>query len=366
MKIGTPKETKDNENRVGVTPAGAAALSQAGHEVAVQHGAGLGCGFADTDYQLAGASLVSAERAWDSELVIKVKEPLEAEYGCLSDQIIFTYFHLAGVEPSLTNALLRAGTTAIAYETVEDEDGRLPLLIPMSAVAGSMAPLMGSYHLAKFNRGSGVLISEILGQQYGKVVIIGDGVVGRHAAKVAGSMGGRVLIFGRHPERADELKRITPNLDYLLSNRENLSQHLVDTDLLVGAVLIGGARAPQVVSEEMVASMPQGSVIVDVSIDQGGCVATSRPTSHAEPVYVEHGVIHYCVTNMPGAYPRTSTFALTAATLPYAMRIADGGIEAVLQDPGFCRGVNTYQGGITHAAVAEALRLQSEYKRLNT
>jgi alanine dehydrogenase len=257
--------------------------------------------------------------------------------------------------------LLARGTTAIAYETVEDAAGRLPLLAPMSAVAGSMAPVMGSYYLAKFNGGRGMLIGDIFGRQYGKVAVIGDGVVGQHAAKVAGAMGGRVVMFGLRPERAESLAHLAPNLDYVMSNEVNLRMHLPDTDLLIGAVLVEGARAQHVVSEAMVASMPEGSVIVDVSIDQGGCVETSRPTSHSDPVYVKHGVTHYCVTNMPGAYPRTSTFALTAATLPYAKRIANGGVEAVLADAGFARGVNTYRGKITCRPVAEALGKMDRY-----
>ncbi len=365
MKIGVITEIKDNENRVGLTPDGAVELIKNGHQVSVELGAGLGCGFSDGDYEAAGAVMVSAAEAWDSELVIKVKEPLAPEYRYLKGQIVFTYFHLAGATRSLTDALLRGATTAIAYETVEDEHGRLPLLAPMSAVAGSMAPLMGSYHLAKFNAGRGVLIGEILGVSYGKVVVIGDGVVGRHAAKVAGAMGARVVIFGRHPERAEELRRIIPKLDYVRSTPDSIAEHLRDTDLLVGAVLVEGARAPRIVSEEMVASMPEGSVIVDVSIDQGGCVATSRPTSHSDPVFVEQGVIHYCVTNMPGAYPRTSTFALTAATLPYAVRIANGGLAAVLEDPGFAKGINTHGGRIVYRAVADALGLMDSYASLD-
>jgi alanine dehydrogenase len=365
MKIGVAKEIKDNENRVGLTADGASELVEAGHGVCIECGAGLGCGIADADYEVAGARLVDAASAWAADLVIKVKEPTAAEFGFLRGQIVFTYFHLAGVDVVLTDALLDSRTTAIAYETVEDADGRLPLLAPMSAVAGSMAPLMGSYYLAKFNGGRGMLIGDILGSEYGKVVVIGDGVVGQHAAKVAGAMGGRVVIFGRHPERAESLARLAPRLDYVLSNEENIRMHLPDTDLLVGAVLVEGARAPHLVSEDMVASMPDGSVIVDVSIDQGGCIETSRPTSHSDPVYVEHGVTHYCVTNMPGAYPRTSTFALTAATLPYAKRLAEGGVEAALADASFALGVNTFGGKITCRPVAEVLDKMDRYIRLD-
>jgi alanine dehydrogenase len=355
MKIGVAREIKDNENRVGLTADGAAELVEAGHELRIERGAGLGCGIADADYEAAGAILVDVSGAWSADLVIKVKEPTASEFGHLRGQVVFTYFHLAGVDVALTDALLDSGTTAIAYETVEDDAGRLPLLAPMSAVAGSMAPLMGGYYLARFNGGRGMLIGDILGQSYGKVAVVGDGVVGQHAARVAGAMGGRVVIFGLHSERAESLAHLAPHLDYVMSNEENIRMHLADSDLLVGAVLVEGARAPHVVSEDMVASMPNGAVLVDVSIDQGGCVATSRPTSHSDPVYVEHGVTHYCVTNMPGAYPRTSTFALTAATLPYAKRLAEGGVQAALADAAFARGVNTLGGKITCRPVAEAL-----------
>jgi alanine dehydrogenase len=359
MHVGVPREIKDNENRVGLTPEGAAKLVAQGHSVVIERGAGLGCGFGDADYEKAGAALGGASNAWDTELVVKVKEPLEPEYGYLADQILFTYLHLAGVDASLTHSLLEAGTTAIAYETVEDEDGWLPLLAPMSAVAGSMAPLMGSYYLAKFNGGRGMLIGEILGEPYGKVVIVGDGVVGRHAARVASAMGAQELVmFGRNPERTAAFEQSIPRLRYVFSTPESVAPELPDADLVVGAVLILGARAPRVVTEDMVRSMPRGSVIVDVSIDQGGCVATSRPTSHSDPVFVAHGVTHYCVTNMPGAYPRTSTFALTAATLPYVLRIANGGLDAVLADPRFARGINVHDGKIVLRPVAEALGLE--------
>ena len=362
MRIGIPRETKDNENRVGMTPEGVAALSSDTHEVVVESGAGAGCGFSDADYTTAGATITDAASAWDTDLVIKIKEPLEPEYGYLRGQIVFTYFHLAGVSKTLSEVLLETRTTAVAYETVEDDAGRLPLLAPMSAVAGNMAPMIGSYYLAKFNQGRGMLLGKVLGKQYGKATIVGDGVVGRHAARVAGSMGTRVIVFGRHPERGPEVERLAPGLEYVVSNAENLSRHMADTDLLIGAALIRGARAPYLVSEELVQTMPEGSVIVDVSIDQGGCVATSRPTSHSDPIYRKHGVTHYCVTNMPGAYPRTSTFALTEATLPYAMRIANGGIQALLSEPGLAKGVNTHEGYLTCRAVAEALAMSEHYR----
>lgn len=364
MRIGVPKEIKNNENRVSVTPDGAAALVARGHEVSVERGAGLGAGFADADYTQAGARLATAAGAWSAELVVKVKEPLPEEYGRLAGQIVFTYFHLAAADPALTGALLATATVAVAYETVEDEQGRLPLLAPMSAVAGSMAPLMGGYYLARFNGGRGMLLGEILGERYGEVLVVGDGIVGQNAARVAAATGARVLVFGRRPARAADFAALGPNVEYRESSPDAIGAAVAGTDLLVGAVLIEGARAPRVVSEAMVRSMPEGSVIVDVSIDQGGCVATSRPTTHADPVFVAHGVTHYCVTNMPGAYPRTSTFALTAATLPYVLRLADGGVAAALEDPAFAKGVNTCRGRLTCGAVAEALGLADRYEPL--
>ena len=361
MKIGTPKEIKDNENRVGLTPAGVATLCAAGHEVVVERGAGTGCGFTDADYVANGAVSGTADDAWRQQLIVKVKEPLESEYQQLDGQLVFTYFHLAGVPLALTSALLDSGTTAIAYETVEDAGGRLPLLAPMSAIAGSMAPLMGAYYLAKFAGGRGTLLGTVLGAHHGEVAVIGDGVVGKHACDVASALGARVTVFGITPQRAAEFER-RPNVRYLLSTPDGIAARLREADLVVGAVLRAGARAPHVVTEAMVAAMPQGSVIVDVSIDQGGCVATSRPTSHSAPVFVAHGVTHYCVTNMPGAYPRTATLALTAATLPYVLKLADGGLAAVAADSGFAKGVNTLAGRIRYEAVADALRLERIYE----
>jgi alanine dehydrogenase len=363
MRIGVPKEIKNRENRVGLTPLGAGLLTRGGHIVSVESGAGVGAGFADTAYAAAGARLTDAAGCWDNDLVVKVKEPLEAEYGYFRGQLVFTYFHLAGTPVALTEALLTTKTTAIAYETVEDEHGRLLLLAPMSAIAGSMAPIVGSYYLAQSNGGRGVLLGEILGRRYGKVTIAGDGVVGQHAARVAAAMGTRVVVFGRDYDRSSEIKRIGADIEYDLAP-ERLGGHLKDTDLFIGAALIRGARAPHLVSVAMVKTMQPGSVIVDVSIDQGGCVATSRPTSHTHPVFTVHGVTHYCVTNMPGAYPRTATLALAEVTLPYVERIAGGGIEAVLADPGLAKGVNTHVGFITCRPVADALGLASKYRAL--
>lgn len=363
MKIGVPKEIKDRENRVGLTPAGAAALVRQGHAVSVERGAGDGSGFSDEEYRNAGAAVVTQRAAWAVDLVTKVKEPLESEYEYLNGQIVFTYFHLAGVAPSLTTALLDTKTSAVAYETVEGPDGRLPLLAPMSAVAGNMAITMGAYYLARFNGGRGMLLGQVLGNAYGKVLIVGDGVVGRHAAASAIGMGANVYLASRHAAREAVLKRdLSSALSFVLSEPGALSRELRDTDLLVGAVLKPGAKAPSVISEHMVKTMPSGSVIVDVSIDQGGCIETARPTSHSSPVFVAHGVTHYCVTNMPGAYPRTSTIALTDATLPYTMRLAEHGFGALKQDPPFAKGLNTHAGFVTCAAVADALGLSARYR----
>ena len=363
MRIGVVKEIKDKENRVALTPAGAKALSGASHEVLIQKGAGTGSCFTDAEYLQAGAKIVSLEEAWQAELVLKVKEPIASEFSFLNKQILFTYLHLAGVARELTEALLAGNTTAIAYETVEDASGKLPLLAPMSAVAGNMSVTVGSYYLARFNNGKGVQLGAVLGQRSGKVVILGDGVVGQHAAAVANGMGANVYIAGRHPTRNEELQQIIGSeLHFFLSEPELVAHHLLDTDLVVGAVLLPGAKAPHLVTAEMVKSMQTGSVIVDVSIDQGGCVATSRPTSHSDPVYEEHGVIHYCVTNMPGAYPCTSTLALTAATLPYVIKLADKGLDALREDAGFSRGLNTFQGYITRKEIAEALDMEERFK----
>lgn len=362
MKIGVPREIKENENRVALTPGGARALVQAGHSVLVQYGAGTGSGFSDEDYAEAGAQLVTAGDAWDTELVLKVKEPLEAEYHRLGEKMVFTYFHLAGVARTLANALLEHRTTAIAYETVENDQGKLPLLAPMSAVAGNMAVTMGNYYLAHFNNGKGMLLSRIFTERYGKVVIIGDGVVGRHCARASDALGANVYVVGRHSERITRLKHeISADLHFVQSEPDNIAAELQDADLVVGAVLRRGGRAPHIVKETMVQNMQPGSVIVDVSIDQGGCIETSRPTTHSMPVYEKHGVIHYCVTNMPGAYPRLSTIALTNATLPYALKLADSGLGSLRADPAFARGVNTHDGYITCRAVAESLELMDRY-----
>jgi alanine dehydrogenase len=348
-----------------LTPSGAAALVKHGHAVTIEPGAGAGAGFRDADYVASGAVLANAADCWSNALVVKVKEPLPAEYAYFRGQIVFTYFHLAGADPALTATLLATNTTAVAYETVEDTLGRLPLLAPMSAVAGSMAPLVGSYYLARFNGGRGTLLGELLGARYGKVTIAGDGIVGQHAARVALGLGAEVVVLGKNHGRA-AIERISADITYAFSDQATLAQHLEDSDLFIGATLIHGARATHLVSDTMVKSMQPGAVIVDVSIDQGGCVATSRPTTHSDPVFVMHGVTHYCVTNMPGAYPRTSTFALTRATLPYIQRIADDGLATVFADAGFAKGLNTYKGFVVYRPVAEALALVSRYRDLAT
>lgn len=363
ITVGVPKEIKNNENRVALTPVGAEALVQAGHGVMVEYGAGEGSGFPDSSYRDAGCEIVQAETAWNTELVLKVKEPQPSEYHFLKQQILFTYFHLAGVTPALTDTLLAAGTTALAYETLRDEYGRLPLLAPMSAVAGNMAVVIGSYYLAKFNHGKGIQLGSVLGEHHGKVAVLGDGVVGRHAARAADSLGSNVVIFTRHSDRKAELKaHMSDRLRVALSTPEIMAKELPDTDLLVGAVLHPGSRTPHLVTEAMVASMEPGSVIVDVSIDQGGCIETAHPTTHGEPIYVTHGVTHYCVTNMPGAYPRTSTIALTNATLAYVLRLAEGGLDALRHDRAFAECVNTYRGYITYRSAAESLGMVAKYK----
>jgi alanine dehydrogenase len=363
MKIGLIKEIKTKENRVGLTPAGVAALTAKSHQVFVEQGAGIGSGFSDEDYQQAGAEIVSTAEAWDQELVVKVKEPVAAEYAFLKQQIVFTYFHLAGVPRELTEALLAGKTSAVAYETLEDERGRLPLLAPMSAVAGNMAVQMGSHYLAAYHGGKGMMLGSVLGKRYGKVLIIGDGVVGTHAARTAVGLGANVSVVGLFPENGNRLQNeISADIDYILSTPEAIAAQLPDTDLLVGAVLVHGARAEHLVTADMIKTMQPGSVVVDVSIDQGGCIETAHATTHDDPVYVQDGVLHYCVSNMPGAYPRTSTLALTEATLPYVVKLADQGLSALKADSGFAKALNTYQGYITYQPVAQALNLPDRYR----
>lgn len=367
MKIGLIKEIKVKEGRVGLTPAGVAALCSNGHQVFVQYAAGVGAGFSDEQYHQAGATLCDCEAAWAQDLVVKVKEPVPAEYGYLQQQLVFTYFHLAGVDPALTTTLCQAKTTAIAYETLQDAQGRLPLLAPMSAVAGNMAVQMAAHYLAAPQGGKGVMLGSVLGKRHGEVLVIGDGVVGRHAAQTAMGLGANVSMAGLFLQNAPALQAaIGQDLQYFYSEPAAIAKAVQTADVVVGAVLAPGARAEHVVTTAMVQSMQPGSVLVDVSIDQGGCIETSKITTHEAPVFTEHGVLHYCVGNMPGAYPRTATLALTDATLPYVLQLADLGLAAVLQNPGLAKAVNTYNGYITCEPVATALQRQADYRALVT
>lgn len=366
MKIGVPKEIKDQEARVAITPEGASTLVESGHSVVIETDAGTGSGFSDAQYQQVGTVIVSTAEAWNVDLVVKVKEPQESEYQYLTTQIVFTFFHLSGAAKSLTQELLKKGTTALAYETLEDEKGRLPILAPMSAIAGNMSVLMGAYYLAQFNQGNGMQLGTVLGKSYGKVVVIGDGVVGQHAAKVASAMGAKVFVAGLDKAKWLELK--TPALSpvqFFYSNQQNISKHIVDADLVVGAVLCRAAKAPKVLTEAMLKTMQDGAVIVDVSIDQGGCFETSKPTTHSNPVYKKQGVIHYCVANMPGAYPRASTIALTTVTLKYIQEIAENSLDAFLADKEKIKAINVYKGSICSEQIAIDLNLMEYFKPVN-
>lgn len=358
MKIGLPREIKDNENRVGLVPAGVAALAKAGHEVSIEAGAGSGSGIEDAEYAAAGGTIVgSAEEIFArSEMVIKVKEPIEAEYARMRDgQILFTYLHLAPAA-RLTEVLLERGVTGVAYETITAANGTLPLLTPMSEVAGRMSVHVGAYYLQKSNGGRGVLLSGVPGVPPADVVIIGGGVVGTNAAKVACGMGADVTILETSPDRMRELDDMfLGRVKTVASNALTLEQGCRRADLLVGAVLIPGAAAPKLVSRTLIAKMKKGAVAVDVAVDQGGCFETTHATTHSNPVYTVEGVIHYCVANMPGAVARTSTFALTNSTLRYALELANKGFaRAVSENPHLAAGVNTYRGKLTYRAVAEA------------
>jgi len=362
MRVGVPKEIKADENRVSLTPAGVLALRRDGHEVLVERGAGEGSGFADTQYRDAGATLVDgAEDAWTgADLVIKVKEPLPVEYGYFRpDLVLFTYLHLAP-ERELTQALVESGITAVAYETVRARDGSLPLLTPMSEVAGRMATQIGAQFLEEPYGGRGVLLGGVPGVLPGRVTIVGGGVVGSNAARIALGLGADVTLLDINPERLRQLDdQFQGRLRTLMSNEYNIAEAVAAADLVVGAVLIPGARAPHLVTEAMVRAMAAGSVIVDVAIDQGGIVETiDHITTHSHPTYVKHGVIHYAVANMPGAVPRTSTLALTNATLPYARALAGrGAVEALRRDAGLKAGLNVFRGHITYEAVAQAHQL---------
>ncbi|MBB3869715.1 alanine dehydrogenase [Parageobacillus toebii NBRC 107807] len=358
MKIGVPKEIKNNENRVAITPAGVMTLVKAGHEVYIEKGAGLGSGFFDEEYEKAGATIVSsAQEAWSSEMVMKVKEPLPQEYSYFREGLIlFTYLHLAA-EEALTKELIEKKVVGIAYETVQLPNGSLPLLTPMSEVAGRMSVQVGAQFLEKPHGGKGILLGSVPGVRRGKVTIIGGGVAGTNAAKMAVGLGAEVTILDINPDRLRELDDLFGDrVTTLMSNSYNIAESVQQSDLVIGAVLIPGAKAPKLVTEEMIRSMSPGSVLVDIAIDQGGIFETTdRVTTHDDPIYVKHGVVHYAVANMPGAVPRTSTFALTNVTVPYALQIANKGYrEACLQNEALLKGINTLNGYITYEAVAQA------------
>lgn len=357
MIIGVPKEIKDHESRVALTPGGAADLLAAGHNVLVETAAGEGSGFADEHYRAVGATIVPIPAdAWAAEMVVKVKEPCPEEYAFLRpDLVLFTYLHLAADE-RLTRELAKCGSMGIAYETVELANGSLPLLTPMSDVAGRMATQIGAHYLEKTHGGHGKLLGGVPGVPPAKVVIIGGGVVGKSAAKIALGMGAHVIVLDKDLNRLQYLNDVLPgHLMTLSSNSLHIAEAAQQADLLIGAVLVKGARAPKLVSRETIGRMAPGSVVVDVAVDQGGCIETSHATTHSEPIYLVDNVIHYCVANMPGAVPYTSTLALNNATLPYMLTLANMGAQAAVQaDPALARGVNTYKGHITYAAVAEA------------
>jgi alanine dehydrogenase len=357
VKIGVAKEIKTDEYRVALTPAGARELGQRGHDVIVETGAGEGSAVADAAYEAAGARIGSVDDVWaEAELLLKVKEPIRSEYGRLREGLVlFTYLHIAADEP-LTRALLESGITAVAYETVETDSGALPLLAPMSEIAGRLAAQAGAYFLEKPLGGRGLLLGGVPGVAPGRVVVIGGGIVGYNAAVIAIGLGANVTILERSIDRMRHLEEVlSGRVSLVMSSTLQIEESLRDADVVIGAVLIPGAVAPKLVTREMVAGMKDGSVLADVAIDQGGCAETSRPTTHSEPVYTVEGVTHYCVANMPGAVPITSTKALTNATLPYVEAIADFGLaEAVARDPDLARGVNVVDGKVTYEAVADA------------
>jgi alanine dehydrogenase len=368
MKIGLPKEIKDNEYRVGLTPAGVQALCDAGHTLFVEKSAGEGSGFEDAAYTDAGATILeTADEIWEAgEMIVKVKEPIAPEYPRMREnQLLFTYLHLAP-EYELTRQMMERKVTGVAYETITDKRGTLPLLTPMSEVAGRMSVQVGATYLEKMNGGKGVLLGGVPGVPAADVVIIGGGVVGTEAAKMAIGLGAHVTMIDINLERLRELDDIfLSKIQTLASSRYAIEEAISHADLIIGAVLIPGAAAPKLITREMLRLIPNGSVLVDVAVDQGGCFETTRATTHSNPTYYEEGVLHYCVANMPGAVPRTSTFALTNATLPYALNLANKGFEqAIKDDEGLAEGVNTYAGKLTYEAVAESQDL--EYTPLDT
>ena len=361
MIIGVPKEVKVREYRVGLIPAGVRQLVNRGHKVLVQKGAGEGSGLTDDMYVAAGAEIVdSPDEVWArADLVMKVKEPIEEEFPRMREgQILYTYLHLAAAK-QLARELVKRKVTGIAYETIELADGSLPALRPMSMVAGRMSIQVGAIYLEKERGGKGILLGGVPGVRKGKVVILGGGTVGVNAAKMAMGLGAEVTVLDINVDRLAYLDDVFfGRLQTMYSDPHTIEEAVTKADLVVGAVLKAGARAPHLVTREMVAAMEPGSVIVDVAVDQGGCIATCRPTNHDNPTYTVDGVIHYCVTNMPGAVARTSTFALNNATIPYVLKLADLGFErAIKEDPALARGVNTFKGHVTHEAVAEAVEM---------
>jgi len=364
MVVGVPREVVDQEFRVALTPQGAHELVHEGHRVLVEKGAGEGSSISDREYREAGAEVVEGpeEVFGESELVLKVKEPQESEYPLLREnQVLFAFLHLAA-NRGLTEELLKRRVIGVAYETVQRDDGTLPLLAPMSEVAGRMAPQVGAHYLEKMNGGRGLLLGGATGVPPANVVILGAGIVGSHAAILATGMDAHVIVLDKSVVKMRYLEHILHGrITTLISNKMNVTLAVKDADLVIGAVLVPGARCPVLVGEEVVKDMRPGSVVVDVSIDQGGCVMTSRPTTHSDPVYEAHGVLHYCVGNMPGAVPHTSTFALTNVTLPYVQMMAGLGLaEAVRRDRSLARGVNTIEGRITNRPVAESHALEYE------
>ena len=364
MKIGIPKEIKNNENRVGMTPAGVAELVRHGHEVYVQHTAGVNSGFADEAYVKAGATIVpTIEATYEvADMIVKVKEPIEPEYPLVKPgQLLFTYFHFACDRP-LTDAMIKSGGVCLAYETVQLSNGALPLLIPMSEVAGRMATINGAYYLQKTKGGKGKLICGVPGVKPAKVLVLGGGTVGQAAARVAAGMGANVVITDISLPLLRQLSIDMPaNVDAVYSNQFNIERELPDVDIVVGSVLIPGDKTPHLITRDMLKMMQPGTVLVDVAIDQGGCFETSRPTTHSEPVYEVDGIVHYAVANIPGAVPNTSTIALTNATLRYALALADKGWKkACKDDPALYKGLNIVEGKVTFKAVADVFGLPYE------
>lgn len=364
MKIGVPKEIKSNENRVAATPAGVMEFIKKGHEVVIQSTAGDGSGFSDADYLHAGAKILSTakETYAAADMILKVKEPIESEYDLIKkDQLVFTYFHFASSEP-LTMAMIKNGAVCLAYETVEAADKSLPLLVPMSEVAGRMAIQQGAKYLEKPMKGRGILLGGVPGVPPAKVLILGGGIVGTQAAKMAAGLGANVMVLDVNLNRLRYLDDVLPNnVETIYSNEYNIRKLIPEMDLIIGAVLIPGAKAPHLITRDMLSLMKPGTVLVDVAVDQGGCIETCKPTTHADPTYLIDGIVHYCVANMPGAVPYTSTLALTNATLPYAIDLANKGWKkACVDNLGLRRGLNIVDGKVVYKGVADAFNLNYE------